>query len=332
MSDTLPLITVVAPVFNEQDVLPLFHTELTRVLNTLTGQFDYEIIYVDDGSRDATPDLLHLFAEKDSRVRFIRFSRNFGQQAAMTAGFENGRGDAIITMDSDLQHPPIMIPQMLEKWQKGADVVLGIRQESLSLGFFKRYSSFLFHKTMRWCSGMELRPTVSEYRLLSRKAVEALLNMPERLRYLRGMIHWLGFPPDEVSFDVPGRAAGSTKYSILRMVRLARDGLLSFSRVPLHAALLFSSALIAFSFLASLSAWFIWRPQSGGWLALTLIVGMHTAATGIWVSLMAFSEYLARIHEQILGRPIYVVRETSESSASTKEAATPIRKKERTAA
>lgn len=112
MSDTLPLITVVAPVFNEQDVLPLFHTELTRVLNTLTGQFDYEIIYVDDGSRDATPDLLHLFAEKDSRVRFIRFSRNFGQQAAMTAGFENGRGDAIITMDSDLQHPPIMIPQM----------------------------------------------------------------------------------------------------------------------------------------------------------------------------------------------------------------------------
>jgi dolichol-phosphate mannosyltransferase len=313
MSEPLPLLSIVAPAFNEEAVLPFFHREMLRVADSLREELDVEIIYVDDGSRDRTPELLVEFAKRDPRVRYVLLSRNFGHQAAMTAGLEYAYGDAIVTLDSDLQHPPAVIIEMLAKWRAGAEVVLGVREESSSTGFFKNFTSRMFHRGMRWCSGMELRSTVSEFRLISRKALNALLEMPERLRYLRGMIHWLGFPTDEVSFAVPPRAAGHTKFTVFRMIQLARDGLLSFSRVPLHAALIASGAMLAFSFIACLTAWFIWRPErSGGWLALSVVIATHCGAAGIWVALVAFSEYLARIHEQVLGRPIYVVHETSE--------------------
>ncbi len=319
MSEPLPLLSIVAPAYNEEAVLPFFHRELLRFIDSLKGEFDAEVIYVDDGSRDATPEILRQFAKLDSRVRYVLLSRNFGQQAAMTAGLEHARGDAVVTMDCDLQHPPEVIRELLASWKKGTDVVLAVRVEYRDEGFFKRKASHLFHWTMHWCSGMELRSTVSEFRLLSRKALDALLNMPERLRYLRGMVNWIGFPMAEVPFEVPPRAAGKTKFTLVRMIRLARDGLLSFSRVPLHAALIASGGMIAFSFICCLTAWMIWTPQSsGGWLALSLVIGTHCGATGIWVALVAFSEYLARIHEQVLGRPIYVVRDSTDSALSVR--------------
>jgi dolichol-phosphate mannosyltransferase len=213
--------------------------------------------------------------------------------------------------------------ELLDRWREGHDVVVTIRQDHRSLGLFKKLTSRFFYFTMRYCSGMDIRPAAADFRLLTRKALEALLRMPERHRFLRGMVHWLGFPTAEVPFVAPPRFAGRSKFTVVRMIRLARDGLLSFSRVPLHAALLAAGAMLLLSFVGTTTAWAAFRPAgSVGWLILTLIVGAHLAGGAMWVALVAFSEYLARIHEQVLGRPLYVVRESSDDV----RAAIPIRR------
>src|SRR5947209_144085 len=316
-----PLLSVVAPAFNEEAVLPAFHDELARVLVTLQDQFDFEIVYVDDGSIDATPAILAGMsaADQNQRVRFVRLSRNFGHQAALTAGLEHARGDVVVSMDADLQHPPAVIRELVARWREGHDVVVTIRRDDRSLGLFKKLTSRLFYLAMRHMSGMDVRPAAADFRLLTRKALDVLLRMPERHRFLRGMVHWLGFPTAEVSFTAPPRFAGRSKFTVVRMIRLARDGLLSFSRVPLHAALLLAGAMLLVSLVGTSAAWAFCRPEgSTGWLILALIAGGHLAGGAVWVSLVAFSEYLARIHEQVLGRPMYVVEKTS-------DAATPVR-------
>jgi dolichol-phosphate mannosyltransferase len=306
-------LSVVSPAFNEEDVLPSFHSELIKTLTELEGEFDIEIIYVDDGSSDCTPAILSRFAMTDPRVHFLRLSRNFGHQSALTAGLEFARGDVIVSMDSDLQHPPALIPQLIAGWRAGNDVVVTIREYHRSIGLFKRYTSRLFSFAMRYCSGMDIRPSASDFRLLTRKALDALLRMPERLRFLRGMVHWLGFSTAEVAFVAPPRFAGKSKFTLIRMVRLARDGLLAFSRVPLHAALLLAGAMLFVSFITTTLAWLLFRPpDSVAWLMLALIAGAHLAGGAIWIALLAFSEYLARIHEQVLGRPLYVVCDSSD--------------------
>jgi polyisoprenyl-phosphate glycosyltransferase len=308
-----PLLSVVAPTYNEEAVLPTFHEELARVLITFQDEFDVEVLYVDDGSDDATPVVLAQLALHDRRVRFLRLSRNFGHQAALTAGLEHARGDVVVSMDTDLQHPPPVIRELLARWRDGNEVVITLRHDHHSLGAFKRLSSRVFYWAMRWCSGMDIRPAAADFRLLSRRALDALLRMPERHRFLRGMVHWLGFRTAEVPFVAPPRFAGQSKFTLVRMVRLARDGLLSFSRVPLHASLLLAGAMLLLSLVATTTAWFLCRPPGGvGWLLLALIAGVHFAGAGMWVALVAFAEYLARIHEQVLGRPLYVVRETSD--------------------
>jgi dolichol-phosphate mannosyltransferase len=310
------LLSIVAPAFNEEAVLPHFHEQLARVLVTLADEFDIEIVYVDDGSDDATPAILARLACDDPRVRYLRLSRNFGHQAALTAGLEHARGDVIVSMDSDLQHPPTVIRELIRQWREGHDVVITLRRDHRSLGGFKKLTSRVFYWAMRWCSGMDVRPAAADFRLLSRRALDILLRMPERHRFLRGMVHWLGFPTAEVPFTAPPRLAGQSKFTVVRMIRLARDGLLSFSRVPLHAALLLAGAMLGVSFVGTTAAWLLCAPRDAtGWLLLALIAGIHLAGAGMWVALVAFSEYLARVHEQVLGRPLYVVRETSDDVA-----------------
>jgi polyisoprenyl-phosphate glycosyltransferase len=315
---TRSLLSIVAPAFNEEAVLPAFHESLARVLVTVRDEFDTEVVYVDDGSDDATPVLLTRLALADARVRFVRLSRNFGHQAALTAGLEHARGDVVVSMDCDLQHPPAVIRELLARWREGNEVVVTLREDHRSVGAFKRLTSRVFYAAMRWCSGMDVRPAAADFRLLSRRALDVLLRMPERHRFLRGMVHWLGLPTAEVRFAAPPRFAGRSKYTAVRMARLARDGLLSFSRVPLHAALLLAGAMLLVSLAGTLAAWAFCRPPGpAGWLILSLIGGVHLAGAGGWVALVAFSEYLARVHEQVLGRPLYVVRETSDDLAGS---------------
>jgi polyisoprenyl-phosphate glycosyltransferase len=320
MTERLPLLSIVSPAFNEQEVLPPFHAELIRVLETLEDEYRIEILYVDDGSADATPAVLAGLSARDPRVRYLLLSRNFGHQAALTAGLEHARGDLVISMDSDLQHPPALIPELLAHWKLGNDIVLTIREDHRSLSPFKRLTSRLFYMMMRTMSGMDIRPAASDFRLMTRKSLNALLAMPERHRFLRGMVHWLGFPRQEVPFQAPPRFAGKSKYTLLKMVRLARDGLLSFSRVPLHAALLTAGGTLILSFLLSSASWLLWHPEgSVRWLLLALIVTLHMGGMSIWVALLAFSEYLARVHEQVLGRPLYLIRDTSDSAAENQQ-------------
>ena len=312
-SRTRPMLSVVAPAFNEEDVLDYFHRELTHTLEPIEVDYPFEIIYVDDGSTDATPTILARLAFHDPRVRFVRLSRNFGNQAAVTAGLERARGDAVVTMDSDLQHPPPIILDMLKEWRTGCDVVLTIRRDNQSLSPFKRLIIPLFYGDLRSCGGIDLNPAVCDFRLLSRKAVDALLAMPERHRFLRGMVQWLGLPSREVSFDVQPRFAGRSKFTIRRLARLARDGLCSFSDVTLKTALLLAGAMLLASLVGTTAAWIAFRPEGPiGWLIFSMIAGIHLIGGGLWIALLAMSDYQSRIHDQVLGRPLYVVRESSD--------------------
>src|SRR4051794_21515991 len=205
MSSTRPKLSIVCPAYEEEEVLPRFHPELSAVLDRLGAEYEIEVLYVDDGSRDRTLEVLHRLAAQDARVRYLSLSRNFGHQAALTAGMEHAAGDVLITMDSDLQHPPAVIPQLLQRWREGHDVVVTLREQDPTLSWFKRVSSDCFYKVMRVLSDTELRSAAADFRLMTRPAAQALVRMPERHRFLRGMVSWLGYRTATVYFTPAGR-------------------------------------------------------------------------------------------------------------------------------
>ncbi len=320
MSPALPRLSVVCPAFEEEAALPVFHEQLLLVLDSLREDFDVEVLYVDDGSRDGTLHLLRRWAWHDRRVRYLSLSRNFGHQAALTAGLEHARGDVVVTLDSDLQHPPQLIPRMLQGWQQGYDIVLTIRQEDPSLGQVKRLTSQWFYTMMRWCSDTETRPAAADFRLLSRRAVDSLLRLRESHRFLRGMVQWLGFPTTEIPYHPARRVAGKSKYNLGRMFSFACDALFSFSRLPLRLSMLLGLALLL----------------GGGGLALVLLIRFLCGTTGsdstslilaglglvggsILAALGIVGEYIARIYEQVKGRPLYLLKETEQSGVRGQE-------------
>lgn len=317
MALQVPYLSVVCPAYEEEEVLPLFHQELSRVLTGLEEQHAVEIIYVDDGSRDRTLHVLKDLADRDPRVRYLSFSRNFGHQAALTAGLEHARGDVVITLDSDLQHPPELIPVLLEKWRAGWDIVLTIRADDPDLSYFKRFSSQCFYRVMRWCSDTEIRFAAADFRLLSRRVVDSLLELRETHRFLRGMVQWLGYPTVEVPFQPANRKAGVSKYTVRRMLNFAIDAIFSFSKVPLRLSLGVGLLFVAFSLLfagAMLVQAVISSNLELGWSfligSLYLIGGSLLCAIGL------VGEYVGRIYEQVKGRPLYLLKETSDEQPS----------------
>jgi glycosyltransferase involved in cell wall biosynthesis len=313
-------VSIVCPAFNEEEVLPHFHRELSAALAALEDRFAFEILYVDDGSRDGTLAVLRGLAARDGRARYLSFSRNFGHQAALTAGLEHARGDAVVTMDSDLQHPPELLPRLLEKWQEGSEVVLTIRAEDPRLGLGKRLTSRLFYRVMRLLSSTDIRVAAADYRLLSRKAVDALLRLRESHRFLRGMVQWLGFPSAEVAFEPAGRRAGVSKYGLRRMLSLAGDGILSFSRVPLRITT--ALGLTAASFGLLYAGYVGGRAVlagggCGGWEAV--LVTTHLLGGAILCALGLVGEYVGRIYEQVKGRPLYVLKESSAEASGEQD-------------
>jgi glycosyltransferase involved in cell wall biosynthesis len=312
-------LSIVCPAFEEEEVLPRFHAELCAVLASLENDYDIEILYIDDGSRDGTLDFLRQLAAGDARIRYLSFSRNFGQQAALTAGMEHARGDAVITLDSDLQHPPSLIPALVEQWRKGHDIVLTFREDDPRLSYFKRLSSRAFNAVMRWLSDTPVSSAASDYRLLSRQAVNALLRLHEKHRFLRGMVNWLGFRTTTVAFHPASRGAGVTKYTLRRMLALAVDALLSFSKLPLRLSLLLGLLLIVLGggFGAVILGRSLGGAEIGGsqlvLIALFLIGGAILCALGI------VGEYVGRIYEQVKGRPLYLVKETYPPSLALRQ-------------
>ncbi|MFO0807014.1 MAG: glycosyltransferase family 2 protein [Gemmataceae bacterium] len=305
-----PLLSIVCPAYEEQEVLPHFHEALCESLESIRNEYRLEIVYVDDGSRDRTLEVLRTIAESDRRVRFLSLSRNFGHQAALTAGLESARGEAVVTLDSDLQHPPELIPTLVAKWREGFDVVLTIRADDQRLSWFKRTSSQMFYRLLRRWSDLDVRVAASDYRLMSRRAVQALLSLRESHRYIRGMVQWLGFPTAEVPFVPNARKAGVSKYTLRKMVRLASDGLFSFSRVPLRLSVLAGFAITGLSSVATVASVFARsRVRPVDPLLVALLIAVHIVGATMLGAMAVLGEYVGRIAEECKRRPAYLLKE-----------------------
>jgi dolichol-phosphate mannosyltransferase len=309
-----PLVSVVCPAYQEEGALARFHEQLAGVLDHLPD-LDFEVLYIDDGSTDGTLAQMRRLALQDGRVRILSFSRNFGKEAALTAGLAHASGAAVITLDTDLQHPPEVIPLLLERWRAGHDVVLTERRDTPYASAWHRWLARGFHRLLRWLSDDKVSAT-SDYQLLSRRAVDALNRMHEAHRYMRGLVSWLGFPTATVQFEVARRAAGASKFTPRRLIELASDGVLSFSRLPLRLSLLLGAlslvlgATLALTLLLLVTtrANFDWKTHALAALGLVL-GGCILCCLGI------LGEYVGRIYEQVKQRPIYLVKESFPSQA-----------------
>ena len=298
--------SLVIPVYNEEAVLPL----LLHRLNTLLAQLDAkaEAIFVDDGSRDTSSIILEAKAKDDPRIRFIRLSRNFGHQIAITAGMDVAAGDAIIVMDADLQDPPEVILEMIARWKEGYDIVQARRLSRDGESAFKKKTAAIFYRLLGKLSSIDIPRDVGDFRLIDRKVLEAFREMPEGDRFVRGMFAWLGFKQTEVAFHRPARAAGETKYPFWKMVRLAVNGVVSFSDAPLKAAIWCGAAVSALAVLYGVYSIFAGLFSDSvvrGWTSTVVIVsflcGLNMLLTGM-VGL-----YVGRIHAEVKRRPLYVV-------------------------
>ena len=300
-------ISVVVPCYNEQEVLMQTHARLTQVL--LPMRVPYEIIYVDDGSRDETLSILKGLHREDAHVVVISFARNFGQQAASSAGLDASRGQAVVLIDADLQDPPELIPQMIELWQQGVEVVYGKRKKRAGENLFKKMTSALYYRIFRWLSDSNAPLDTGDFRLMDRKVVDALNAMGEHNRYLRGMVNWVGFTQQAIEFDRKERAAGQTKYGLKQMLRLASDGIFSFSIKPLTLATRIGG-LVTFGAVAAWIVQLILRISGYVFrFSDVALVGLFFLMGILFMCLGLMGSYLGRISEESKNRPIYIVSE-----------------------
>jgi dolichol-phosphate mannosyltransferase len=317
----LQLLTVVVPCANEQEMLHQTNRRLVAMLESLP--MDFEIIYIDDGSTDSTPDILRELQARDRRIRVVRFSRNFGHQMAITAGVEHASGDAVVIIDGDLQDPPELIVQFVEKWKEGHQVVYGVRTERDGESRFKLWTAKYFYRFISKLSDTEIPLDTGDFRLIDRSVVDALLEMPERDRFVRGMVSWIGFSQIAVPYRRAPRAAGSTKFSLLKMMRFATDGIVSFSILPLRMAtwvgFLASGLAIVGILLTVLERLFGVVGLVRGWASLVIAVlflgGVQLICIGI------IGEYVGRIYGESKRRPLYVVRDRIGFGEQTKPGA-----------
>ena len=303
-----PMLSVVVPCFNEEKVLRETNIRLIAVLQGFTPNF--EIIYVDDGSNDSTPDLLREMQLHENRVRAIRFSRNFGHQFAITAGLEHARGDAVVIIDADLQDPPEVIRIFFQKWLDGHDVAYGVRTKRDGETAFKRLTAKLFYRCIGHLSDTPIPFDTGDFRLMDRGVVDALLAMPERDRFVRGMVSWLGFSQVAIPYRRAPRFAGDTRFSLFKMMRFATDGIVSFSILPLRMATWVGFAASGIALVEIGVALFDKIFTHGlvrGWtstvIAIWFVGGVQLICMGI------IGEYVGRIYGESKRRPLYVVRE-----------------------
>lgn len=299
-------ISTVVPLYEEEQNLHELNERLTDVLSTISN--DYEIIYVDDGSNDNTFDILQELARVNSQVKYIKFSRNFGHQVAIYVGLYHANGEAVVTLDGDLQDPPELIPSLYKKYQEGFKVVYAKRQRRQGEKLLKKWTASIFYRLMAWITSIDIPVDVGDYRLIDRQVVDKLKLMPERNLFLRGQIAWLGFEQTHVLFDREKRKGGKPGYSFSKLLALALDGITSFSNFPLKLASLFGFVVSFLAFLIILYALyskFILERVILGWTSLIIstmfIGGIQLIALGI------IGEYISRINEDVRKRPLYIV-------------------------
>ncbi|MGH9184339.1 MAG: glycosyltransferase family 2 protein [Acidimicrobiales bacterium] len=301
---SLGLLSVSAPVLNEEDVIEKFYD---RVCAALDG-VDFELVLVNDGSTDRTPELLAELAQRDPRVRVVEFSRNFGYQAAVAAGLDHCRGDAVVTIDADLQDPPELIPELIDEWRRGADVVYAVRRERKGEGRLKLITARWFSAVFTRLAELDIPTNVGDYRLLDRRAVAALRRMPERNRFMRGMTVWVGYVQSSVPYNRDPRFAGDTRYRWRTLLKISLDAISSFSHVPLQIATVMGFVV---SFVAFLGIPYVIVNRLLGFyvegvstllFAILMIGGIQLITLGI------IGEYISRIYDEVKHRPLYIVR------------------------
>lgn len=299
----------VVPAYNEEESLSLFYKHAMPVFERLDGEF--EVIFVNDGSSDGTADILKQLCAKDKRVKGISLSRNFGQQSALLCGLAHARGEAVVAMDADLQDPPEVALQMIEKWKEGFEIVHARHKKRAKETVFKRLTAFLYYRTLKKATGLDLPLDCGDFKLLGRKAADAVLSLHEHARLLRAQSVWLGFRQTVIEFDRPERVAGKSKYTLQKMLRLAKSGIIPNSRAPLSFPLRAGIALCllsvaAFIVLGVLTGMGIGYGGLTAWLfpALALTAGILSLNTGLQ------NLYIAEIYEEGKNRPHFVVSET----------------------
>lgn len=302
-------ISIIVPCFNEEAVIDESYRRLTALRSVLVG-IDVELIFVDDGSRDATLLRLRDLAANDGTVRVLGFARNFGHQVAVTAGIDAATGDALVIIDADLQDPPEVIPEMIAKWREGYDVVYGTRTDRPGESWFKLATARAFYRVLNRLSDVPIPLDTGDFRLISRRVADVLRDMPERDRFLRGMVSWVGFRQFALPYRRAPRFAGETKYPLRKMFRFATDGILSFSSTPLKVSVAlgsFSAALALIGIVYALVLRIFTQMWVEGWTALMIAVlfigGVQLISVGI------LGSYVGRIYNEIKRRPLYVVQE-----------------------
>ena len=301
-------LSVVLPVLNEEANIAELYGRLVALLPGAVRSF--EIVFVDDGSTDRTWAIVRDLASRDERVKGVSFSRNFGHQMAFAAGLDHATGEAVVIMDADGQDPPELLPELIARWREGYDVVYAVRASRAGETFLKKATAAAFYRTLRRITQIDIPVDTGDFRLMGRRAVEAFRRMPERHRFTRGMVSWMGFRQIGVPFQRPPRRAGETKYDLRRIMRLASDGLFSFSHLPLQLATWIGGLVVALAVAGSLVAaglgiagvwWRNWVPLFGG---LFFLGGVQLLAVGM------LGAYVGRILDEVKHRPLYLVRET----------------------
>ena len=301
-------VSVVVPLYNEEEVIDECYRQLTAALEA-SGE-DYELIFVNDGSRDNTWAMATALAAKDARLKLVCFSRNFGHQTAITAGMDCASGDAVVVIDADLQDPPSVIADMLRKWREGYEVVYGRRTRRKGETLFKKVTAKAFYRGVNAMTDVDIPVDAGDFRLLDRKVVDALKTLPERNRYVRGLVSWVGFRQTAVDYVREERFAGKTKYPLKRMLKLAGDAVTSFSYKPLKLSIYVGAILAALSFLFLIFVLIqrIFFPdtiQLSGWASLSAITLFGNGTVLLMLGMMG--EYIGRVYDEAKGRPIYII-------------------------
>ena len=301
------LISIVVPVFNEEENIDAFYSEVCKYMEPLSLTF--EVIFVDDGSRDATPLILDRLSQEDSRVRALIMARNFGHQVALSCGLDHADGDAVITMDGDMQHPPSMLPQLIETWQSGYQVVQTIRKATEGVSWFKKFTSSTYYKLINSISQIHVTEGGSDFRLMDKQVVASFRLFRERARFIRGMISAIGYKQATIEFTAPPRYAGTSKFSLRRMLHFALDGITAYSKMPLRIAFYIGVLCGIASFAVTLHVLYIklfTEEAVPGWATISasilLLGGLQLTGLGI------IGEYVGRIFEEVKQRPLYWLR------------------------
>jgi dolichol-phosphate mannosyltransferase len=319
--DTRPTYSIVAPVFNEEETLPHFYERMVQVMESVceTNDETFELILINDGSRDGTFHLMRELHERDKRVRVIDFSRNFGHQIAISAGLDYAQGQAVVIIDSDLQDPPEVISELITRWKAGVEVVYAQRRSRVGETRFKLVTANIFYRLIDRITSIHIPRNVGDFRLLDRSVVDTLVSMREHHRFMRGLSAWVGFRQEAVQYDRHERYAGSTKYPLSKMIRFSMDAITSFSHLPLHLATTFGFALALISLLGILVAAFL-RLVTGAIVgqASTLILVLFLGGIQL-IFLGVIGEYLGRIYDEVRARPLYIVHHALGFPSSTPE-------------